>query len=145
MGKSFTDFDGHGFWANDGKLEIWLMALCDEVDRMGDAPVWLLEARKHWHFQATIGVSGCVDAGLKQIVGAEPARADVLRDLGGRALRSLQSAPSISREYLNSYRLGGNTIWTADVPTAVLAALAAAFDALLAGTLNTDAVSSPVL
>ena len=68
MSTSYVGFAGKGFFLNDGHLEFLLHLLANEVDRLKDAPPWLLEARGHWRLQSVIRATGCVDPGLRQFL-----------------------------------------------------------------------------
>ena len=141
MGTSFTQLSGHGFWTTDSKLEVWLMALCDEVDARREQPEWLTEARDHWQLQATGGFGGCVAAGLDEIVGSDPSRVAAVRELASNAIDRLRSDRTLTRQVLTTNSDGG-VEWRVGVEAIV--PVARAFDDLLAGRLTTDAATSPV-
>ena len=90
MGSSFTRFSGHGFWARDAGIEVWLYLLAREAGEVVDPPDWLPAARQHWHEQATLGFMGCIGAGLDEIL-ATPERAALVATLGERALDWLRA------------------------------------------------------
>lgn len=145
MGKSFTAYRDHGFWTADSKLELWLYALCQQIDGLPDPPAWLEAARLRWHQQATVGFEGCVDADLDRILGRDPTREARLRDIVAAAASDLNAhQPLIPRAVLNSYHLGGGADWREDLPTAVMAPLIEAFDALVAGEMDPGA-TAPVV
>ena len=64
MGSSFTSFHEHGFWTRDASIELWLHLLATEVRRLDEVPTWLREAADDWTPQSTVGMTGCVSAGL---------------------------------------------------------------------------------
>jgi hypothetical protein len=66
MGSSYIDYRGHGFWATDATIEMWLQCLLDETRAQPAGPGWLTQARDHWHIQATEGFQGCIDVGLER-------------------------------------------------------------------------------
>jgi len=146
VGSSFTGYQGRGFWARDGKLELWLYLMCQEIDSRPDAPGWLRETRAAWHEQATAGLNGCISAALDQHLAGDPARAGLLRAVTAQAIsRLLAYQPAMSRDLLNSFGLGGDSSWTTDLDPATMLPVAEAFGQLLAGALAWDATSSPVL
>jgi hypothetical protein len=145
MGTSFTDFRGRGFWTTDAKLELWLFTLCSEIDDLSEPPHWIKAARELWHLQATVGFGACVNADLDELVGDDEARVTLLRELARQASQRLHSKPMIPRDLLNSYGLGGpGRHWATDLDPTVMDPVAEAFDELLAGTLTTDASTSPI-
>jgi hypothetical protein len=46
MGSTYVDFQGQGFKARDATLEISLLFLVDEIDRLENLPQWLNEVRQ---------------------------------------------------------------------------------------------------
>jgi hypothetical protein len=147
MGTSFTAYRGYGFWAPDGKVEVWLYLLCVEIDHRGEVPQWLLNARFDWHHQATAGFVGCVSASLDQHVGADPdRRAQLLAVAEAAGARLLSYGPMIPKEVLNSFGVGGEgALFTYDLPIDVFRPVADAFAALLRGDLTWNAATSPML
>jgi hypothetical protein len=144
MGNSFTAYRGYGFWAPDSKVEVWLYFLCIEIDRRGDSPQWLQNARFDWHHQATAGFVGCVSASLDQHVGEDPDRRARLLAVAVAAIGRLISM--IPKEVLNSFGVGGDGAqFTQDQPIEVFRPVADAFLALLRGDLTWNEATSPML
>ena len=96
MGSSFTEYRERGFWSRDASIELWLYLLAQEVRRLDDPPAWLREAAEDWHLQATVGMGGCVSAGLDQYV-PTPERAAVILGLAERALARLRERGEVLR------------------------------------------------
>ena len=85
MGTSFIGYHGRGFWAGDGKIDVWLFVLCVEIDGTEGLPDWLRRARDHWHRQATVGFVGCVSPSLDRHLGDDYGRVEELLILSERA------------------------------------------------------------
>jgi hypothetical protein len=51
MGSTYVDLHGQGFEASDATLEVWLLLLVDEIDRLENPPQWLKEVREEWYAQ----------------------------------------------------------------------------------------------
>jgi hypothetical protein len=112
MGTSFTEYRGHGFWANDGLLGVWLAALADTVP--DNAQPWLHEAQQHWLEQAGAGFTGCVDAAMDTLV-ATGQRAQAIFPLAEAASRHLASLADttgyLPASWLNERHISGQTDW----------------------------------
>jgi hypothetical protein len=146
MGSSFTSFHEHGFWARDASLELWLYLLATEVRGLDEAPGWLREAADDWTIQATVGMMGCVSAGLDDYA-TTPERVVVLLSLSESALASLRARGSIlPMAWLNSLGLGGpGSYFTADAPADIFLRTGETFVKLLRGEITWTASSSPVV
>ncbi|WP_157745744.1 hypothetical protein [Micromonospora purpureochromogenes] len=146
MGSSFTNFRGHGFWARDGLLEVWLEALAEVVPT--HAPAWLQDAQRHWRKPARIGFQGCIDADLDALLTSQDRVAVALR-LVNQAEEHLNRLASrngrIPAAWLNERRVGGSDTWTGDLDLQPLRQITNAFAALIHGDLRTTATTSPVL
>jgi hypothetical protein len=145
MGKSFTEFRGHGFWSYDGGLQVWLRFLPDEIDMLKDVPDWVKKARDHWNVQATYRFCGCMTARLDDFLAEQP-RIDVVGRLAQRALSRMRAHGTVlSRDFLNSLRFDQDAgVFTNDVRTEIFVVIGERFLELLAGRLNTHASTSPV-
>ena len=134
MGSSFTSFHEHGFWTRDASIELWLHLLATEVRRLDDVPAWLREAADDWTTQSTVGMTGCVSAGLDDYA-SSPDRVVVLLSLSESALASLRSRGAVlSMAWLNSLGLGGpGSYFTADVPADIFLQTGESFLKLLRG------------
>lgn len=62
-----------GFWANDGCLGVWLVALANTVLLDGDG--WQIELARHWHEQGVRQDMGCMDVRLDEYMTSEDRRA----------------------------------------------------------------------
>ena len=146
MGSSFTEYRGAGFWTRDASIELWLYLLAEEVRRLEDPPAWLRDAAENWHIQATVGMGGCVSAGLDQHAPTQERAAAVL-ELAERALARLRARGEVlPADWLNSLGLGGpGATFTRDLPTEVFTRVGEAFSRLLRGEIKWDAATSPVL
>jgi hypothetical protein len=101
MGSSFTEYRGTGFWSRDASIELWLHLLAQEVRQLDNPPEWLRAAGEEWHLQATVGLGGCVSAGLDKHAPTRERVALVLQ-LSERALAGLRERGSVlSSAWLN--------------------------------------------
>jgi hypothetical protein len=146
MGTSFTRFRGHGFWSSDASMELWLFLLAREAWTLSDPPDWLRAAADDWHIQATVGMVGCVSAGLDEYA-TDAERVGVLVGLAGRALAWLRGQGEVlPAALLNSFGLGGpGATFTRDVPAEVFIRAGEAFLRLLQGEITWDAATSPLV
>lgn len=146
MGSSFTSFHGHGFWTRDASIELWLYLLANEVRGLDEAPDWLRDAADDWTTQATVGLSGCISAGLDEYA-SSPERIRVLLSISESAVASLRARGSIlSMAWLNSLGLGGpGSQFAADVPASVFLLTGETFIKLLQGEITWTPASSPVV
>jgi len=146
MGSSFIDFKDYGFWGSDGRIEVWLYLLVQEVDKLESIPDWLEEARDHWLLLATVGFGGCIHPQLDDYhVGQD--RINLVVTLSERVLKWLnEQGEHLSQEYLNSFGLPHTGAWgyAGDVEVEIFAQVGRKFVALLRGELKTDASTSPV-
>lgn len=139
MGTSFVRLNEYGFWSADGFLQLWLYFLAQEVDTFPEVPEWLQNAGEYWRIQAKWGGVGCVDAGLDDYA-TTPEQVELLITLSHKALTTIQSyGEFFSKEELNGFDLDG--VWTKDVPTHKMIALAKQFIKLLKGELTSTASS----
>lgn len=139
MGSTFVEFNDRGFEANDAQIEIWLLLLVDEIDKLTDPPDWLREVRQEWHLQATAGFGFGVVPGLDSIV-TNAERRDVILDLSSKAMARLHDyGPSIRKDELNAIQ-GGNEsgYFTDDVEAELFKRMGDYFIKLLSGDLKTD-------
>ena len=146
MGTSFTEYKGHGFWASDACLEVWLYLLANEITRSQESiPGWLDRARQEWLTQATVGFGGWISAGLDELVGDE-AGVDAVVHLAEQALVRLgRRGAVLSQAELNALGTGGSgSRFTRDVETWKFEVIGRAFIALLRGQISTDAATSSV-
>jgi hypothetical protein len=143
MGTSFTSYRGKGFWARDGQVEVWLYLLVQEIDRLESAPDWLVEVRQDWHVNATLGLTGCVSAGLDEIATTKE-RVEVLIALAGSALAWLsQQGPRLTLDIPYSHGTGGPDRLCENVDVRVFGCVGEKFIELLQGKVETDARTSP--
>jgi hypothetical protein len=143
MGSSCTNFRGHGFWARDGLLEVWLEALAEVVPT--HAPAWLQDAQRHWRKQARIGFQGCVDADLDALLTSQDRVAVALRlvdQAHEHLIRLAGRNGRIPAAWLNERRVGGSDPWVADLDLQPVRQIANAFAALIHGDLRTTAATS---
>ena len=137
MGSSFTAFAGHGFWAGDAGVALCLFLLGAEAGRLDDAPPWLREAARDRHLNATLGLIGCVSAGLDEVL-TSPERVTVVLDLAEKAVQWLRGqGPVVPPDLLNSFGLGGpGSRFTRHVEKASFLDVSEAFLKLLRGELT---------
>jgi hypothetical protein len=146
VGSSFTEYRASGFWTRDASIEPWLYLLAAEARRLDDSPAWLREAADDWLTQATVGMGGCVSAGLNEHA-STPERAAVVLEVAERALAGLRAQGELIRmDWLNSLGLGGpGATFTRDWPAEVFLRVGEALVRLLRGDITWDASTSPVL
>ena len=147
MPKSFTDYRGYGFWANDAILEAWLAALADIVP--SDAPPWLGEAQRAWYELAGVGFMGCVDASLDGML-TSPGRVQVILELATSAMEHVRGLADgtgyLPAQWLNERHISGELSWTSgNIRLDYVEQVAGAFTSLLRGELQTTPATSPVL
>jgi hypothetical protein len=139
MGSTFVRFHDRGFEANDAQIEVWLLLLIDEIDKLTNPPAWLSEVRREWYIQATAGFGFGVMPGLDDVV-TSIERRDVVLALSSAVLRRLRSYGAyISKNELNS--LQGSTevsCFTEDVETELFERMGNYFVKLLREELNPD-------
>ena len=145
MGSSYTEFQGNGFWCRDPALEIWLYLLVQEINKRKPLPQWLATARDHWYEGATLGISGCIDADLDNLL-SEGDRVETAVAIAQEALHSLrQQGPLLRRDFLNDMKIGGpGSFFTGDVETLPLERVGEAFVELLRGQCTTSGSDSPM-
>lgn len=146
MGSSFVKYDEKGFWARDGGLEVWLHLLVCEMDKLEAPASWLQELRGYWNDQSTIGLMGCIWAGLDEFVTDDERRKQVLL-LSELAMQRLDDyGEVITADELNAMEVGGaGSTFMCDLPPDKFKVIGHAFIKLLRGKLDTDASTSPVL
>jgi hypothetical protein len=146
VGSSFTRYRGQGFWSRDAGIQLWLYILSEEAREVDEPPEWLRLAADEWHLQATLGIGGCVSAGLDSYA-ATPERAAVLLKLANQGmLRLRERGDTLPMGWLNSLGLGPpGACFTSDLPTELFTRVGEAFIKLLRGELAWDADTSPVL
>ncbi len=140
------EYRGHGFWARDGVLELWLSLLATEALKVANASAWLRATAAEWSQQAAAGLIGCVEPNLDARL-PTPERVDVIVDIAQRVLAGLrQRGPVLPKDWLNSLGLGGpGARFTVDLPTDEVTSVAEAFIRLLHGELPWTASDSPIL
>src|SRR5580700_5178059 len=89
MGDSYIWFSGHDFNATDGPIEIWLLLLVEQIDRLSGVPGWLKDARDHWLRQATVESGYGVYPNLDEIVTDEGRRLTLI-SISQHALQDLR-------------------------------------------------------
>ena len=146
MATSFTDYQGHGFWANDAFLEVWLAALAEAIPQ--DAPSWLLDAGHRWQEQAGAGFKGCVDARLNATL-TSPQRTPVVLRLAESAVGLLGDLADptgfVPAPWLNDRHIGGDmSSGSGNIRLDYVLQVANAFTSLLRGELESTPSTSPV-
>jgi non-ribosomal peptide synthetase component F len=146
VGTSFIRYRDRGFWSRDASIELWLYLLAQEVRGFDDPPEWLRSAAEDWQLQATLGMVGCISAGLDEYA-STPERAAVIQRLAERALAGLRErGEMVPAAWLNALGLGGpEASFTRDVSTEVFTPVGEAFIRLLRGEITWDAATSPLL
>jgi hypothetical protein len=139
MGSTYVDFHGQGFEASDATLEVWLLLLVDEIDRLENPPQWLKEVREEWYAQGTAGFGFGVMPGLDQFVTGPECR-DAILDFSAKAMRRLRGlGPMIPVDQLNAIMRGGKgTVFTEPVSSAVFEKVGDYFVRLLRGELSPE-------
>ena len=146
MGSSYTEFQGNGFWCSDPALEVWLYLLVQEIDKCGELPRWLAEAREHWYLCATVGFTGCISAALDDHLTDQP-RVEAALGLAQTTLAWLEiQGPFLRREALNAMGTGGRgSYFTRDAETKIFLTVGQAFVQLLRGEWQANGATSPML
>jgi len=145
VGHSFTDYQGKGFWSNDGWLELWLELLARRARLVVEPSAWLTRAAEEWHLHATAGWNrGWVSAQLDEFA-ATPEQAELVLGLAAEALRWLEDQGDlIPADLMHDWNLGGpNVTWTADLPTERFARVGREFVRLLRGEIETGPADAP--
>jgi len=144
MATSFVAFRQFGFWCNDSVLETWLSYFLEVLDRQENLPGWLQQLHQGWEAQATVGVVGCIDLSLDEVVTDESRVATLLKLAAQTNYLLAAHGEFIPAEVLNQrqYQPDGIT-WTAAVATAMFLKVGQLFSRLLEGNLRTTA-SSPL-
>jgi len=139
MGSTYVAFHGQGFEASDATLELWLLLLVDEIDRLENPPQWLREVRQEWHTQGTAGFGFGVMPGLDRVVTGPECR-DAILDLSAKAMRRLRElGPIIPVDQLTAIMRGGKgTVFTESVPSTVFEKVGDCFIELLRGELGSE-------
>jgi hypothetical protein len=138
MGHSAIHFRGFGFTAKDWKVEVWLHLLAREIDQLPNPPAWLNCARDYWREQITLGMNGCIDAGLDKFLINEE-RVATVRNLAQHVFSSLfRFQERVPRDFLNDlHRSPAPGEWPQDVETELLLPFGRALMKLLDGKMTT--------
>ena len=136
MGSTFIGFHEQGFEASDSAMEVWLVLLVKEIDKIDPMPDWLREVRDDWYLQATAGFGYGVMPDLDRYITTDERR-DTVLELCLRAEETLKEyGEIISYETLNAFKTGGEgAIYTKDVPSDIYLQTARYFIKLLEGEL----------
>src|SRR5687767_6487948 len=142
MGSSFTSYRGKGFWARDGQVQVWLYFLVEEIERLESPPAWLQQVKQDWLVQSTLGIGGCVCAGLDEVA-TSTERTQTLIELAQKALRHLhERGPRLTLEVPFSYATDGPDVLCIDRDIRIFSCVGEAFIDLLQGRVRTDASTS---
>lgn len=102
MGSTYIEYKGKGFEADDFAIEVWLMLIVQEIDKLDPAPAWLAEMREEWNLQATAGFGYGVMAELDHFA-TDAKRCNMILDLCRRAEKVLRGfGDPISEDVLNA-------------------------------------------
>lgn len=144
MASSFVVHQEKGFWVKDGRLEIWLYLLAQEINKLAEVPPWLAQLREGWEFQTTGTCSGFMTAYLDEFA-IDDQRRRVLLELSECALQRLDEyGDYITAEQLRATKVGGGG-YMCDLPTEGFKRVGQTFIKLLRGEVDTDASTSPML
>jgi hypothetical protein len=105
MGTSFVDFNGHGYWIQDGFLEGLSFMLAREFEKMPDKEDWQKELVDDWIIAATAGFVGCVPSYLNDYF-ETPDRLELLRT----TLKTIINKLEIDADFLTLADLNDNKI-----------------------------------
>ncbi|MFF4777939.1 hypothetical protein ACFY05_34450 [Microtetraspora fusca] len=144
MPRSFIEYRERGFWSVDTYAAIWLHLMCLEADAYPEAPDWLAEARKYWHWQATDeGFHGWMSAGLDEHVGDDPDRVAMVLELVERVNTRVRSfGPIVPDDVLAPCGYAGSSGF---INSSAIATCGDAVAGLLKGELAWDEFTSPLL
>lgn len=139
MGSTFVEFRNRGFEASDATIEIWLLLLVDEIDKVTNPSDWLKGVREEWHLQATAGFGFGVMPDLDNVV-TSTERRDVILGLSSKAMERLRGyGPIVHKDELNAIRNGGEVcFFTKDLPTEAFEKVGDYFVKLLREELKPD-------
>lgn len=68
MGHSYTTLNGQTILTQDLILQVWLVLVCDEIDQMENAPLWLQDAQEKWWNEVENGINGAIEPDLDRIL-----------------------------------------------------------------------------
>jgi hypothetical protein len=144
MGSTFVRFGDRGFEASDAQLEIWLLLLVAEIDRLPSPPPWLAEARQEWHLQATAGFGFGVMPGLDLVV-TDTARREAVLDLSNKALARLRGHGEVmTKDQLNALTQESGGGFTEDLKTEVFTRVGEYWVKLLEGELKPEEIDARI-
>jgi hypothetical protein len=142
MATSFVEWQGHGFWAPDGLLEVWMILCSDALGKSASS-----EAREYslrLRSIATAGMTGCIELGFDSL--GEALREEVMR-ASVVAAQLCESDPAmLSAARLNFLGIGGEGAAFQAVPVHHLERLSVMVIGLLRGRWKgtaADAESDP--
>ena len=145
MGKSFTEFRGHGFWARETSLEVWLRLVSLHLHyRVGIEEAAFRDLRESWLI-ATSGCQGCVGncADLDRVLFDDKLVA-VAIEASEETLKVIDGlGPELDHRYLNALGIDGH--FTADLHAWKVVQIGEHFIRLLRGELPWQVRSSPLL
>jgi hypothetical protein len=115
MSMSPIEFRGNERWYGDGAIEWWLYALVREIDKRGEIPKALAVARRIWRNEYSIGWGNCPGAHLDEICTSHKSINFVL-ELTARVLETLAEEKVFRKDELLAAKVGGDVLWTGDIP-----------------------------
>ncbi len=85
-----VEYNDAGFWAKEEGVQLWLAALCRQIERDKIELPWLREGAEHWRLEAIRQIHSRMEPELdERVKGSESA--EVLAQIGDRALSDLES------------------------------------------------------
>lgn len=162
MATSFVDLDKNGFWIPDWLLQVWLLFLAREIDKLPMKDEATLALRNSWYLEGMHVCLGCMHTGLNEFVQDERHR-DLLLKLTQNVTRSVEMNPKaltyteinnmimlVANELKNLderwddaqvERVRKNELFQKDVELSTLKRVAELFAELLEGKMQTTAES----
>jgi len=147
MGKSFTEFRGHGFWVKDWPLEVWLCLVTLNLRNPYGLHNEAFETLRYtWLFAATVGGTGCVGnfAALDRVL-VNDDLVDLAIKASERTLEGIRAlGPKLDHRYLNLLGTAGST-FIGEIDSWSVVQVGEHFLRLLRGELAWEPRTSPVL
>ncbi len=85
-----VEYNDAGFWAKEEGVQLWLAALCRQIERDKIELPWLREGAEHWRLEAVRQTRSCMEPELDERVKGSDS-AELLAQIGDRALTDLES------------------------------------------------------
>jgi hypothetical protein len=136
MGTTFVEIDGtHGFWMNDGVLELFLRLLALHIKEPSEQDRLPAEIRDDWLLASRGFFVGCVPVMLDKHLSAASGKEVVVSTINSLKSALQKVGPVISKDALNLFGFVDST-WTKDFETHKLIEVADVFLELIDGKIT---------